>query len=96
VRTARLHLARIRLTQEGVRVPTAVGKEADEVVPLVVLLEPLVLGVLPVSVIPVGWTLLVVLGVVACWVLPSVWGRVEKVAERARRELALEEVRKTR
>ena len=76
--------------------PTAVGKEADEVVPLVVLLEPLVLGVLPVSVIPVGWTLLVVLGVVACCVLPSVWGLVEEVARKAKGELALEEVRKTR
>ena len=76
--------------------PTAVGKEADEVVPLVVLLEPLVLGVLPVSVIPVVWTLLVVLGVVACCVLPSVWGLVEEVARKAKGELALEEVRKTR
>ncbi|KAI0253289.1 hypothetical protein BJV78DRAFT_226556 [Lactifluus subvellereus] len=92
--TARLHIVHIRLAQEGVRVPTAVEKEVEEVVPLVVLLEPLVLGVLPVSVIPVGWTLLVVLGVVACCVLPSVWGVVEEVVRRARGELALEEVRK--
>jgi hypothetical protein len=62
-------------------------------VPLVVLLEPLVLGVLPASVLPIVVTLLgVLLGAVACGVLllrcvvDSVLG---EVVERARRELAL-------
>ena len=40
--------------------------------PLVMFLEPLVLGVLPASVLPTVVTLLVLLGVVACSVLPYV------------------------
>jgi hypothetical protein len=72
-------------------VPTAVEKEMEGVVPLIVLLEPLILGVLPASVVPVCWTLLVVLGVVAWGVLPCVWGIVEEVVRRARRELAVED-----
>jgi len=61
-----------------------------EGVPLVVLLEPLVLGVLPASVLPIVATLLGVLGAVACGVLPCVLrGMLGEVVERARRELAL-------
>ena len=58
--------------------------------PLVVLLEPLVFGVLPASVVPTVVTLLVLLGVLACTVLPYVLRSVlGKVVESARRELAL-------
>ncbi len=58
--------------------------------PLVVLLEPLVLGVLPASVLPTVVTLLVLLGVVSCSVLPYVLRSVlGEVVESARRELAL-------
>jgi hypothetical protein len=77
-------------------VPGTVEKEAEEVVPLVVLLEPLMLGLLPVSLIPVGWTLLVVLGVVACGVLPCVWGIIEEAVRRARSELAEEREKKAK
>ena len=94
----RLHLARIRLKQEGIPVPgTQQQREQKEGVPLVVLLEPLILGVLPASVLPTVVTLLVVLGAaaVACIVLPYVLGvRLERVMERARRELALLRERK--
>lgn len=98
----RLHLARIRLQQESIPVPQRhqhAGRgtqhgEGENGVPLVVLLEPLVLGVLPASVLPIVVTLLgVLLGAVACSVLVlrcvlegSVLG---EVVERARRELTL-------
>jgi len=87
----RLHLARIRLKQEGIPVPGARQREhREEGVPLVVILEPLVLGVLPASVLPTVVTLLVLLGVVACSVLPYVLrSLLGEVVERARRELAL-------
>ena len=58
----RLHLARIRLKQEGIPVPgTRQREDREEGAPLVVLLEPLVLGVLPASVLPTVVTLLVLL-----------------------------------
>jgi hypothetical protein len=63
---------------------------------LVVLLEPLVLGVLPESVLPTVAALLGVLGAVACGVLPFVWGVLAEVAERTRREVAALEERKER
>jgi hypothetical protein len=92
----RLHLARIRLEQEGVPVPQYqhAGRGAQhrekEGVPLVVLLEPLVLGVLPASVLPIVVTLLGVLGAAACSVLPCVLGgMLGEVVERARREITL-------
>jgi hypothetical protein len=65
-------------------------------VPLVVLLEPLVLGVLPESVLPTVAALLSVLGAVACGVLPFVWRVLAEVAERTRREVAALEERKER
>jgi hypothetical protein len=92
----RLHLARIRLMQEGIPVPgTRQREDREEGVPLVVLLEPLVLGVLPASALPTVLTLLVLLGVVTCSVLPYVLkSLLGEVVERARRELALLEERK--
>ncbi|KAI0299907.1 hypothetical protein BC826DRAFT_994024 [Russula brevipes] len=102
-RTARVHLARIRLTQEGIRVPHRARRESlrgeveeEEGVPLVVLLEPLMLGVLPASVLPTVAALLGVLGAVACGVLPFVWGVLAEVAARTRREVAALEERKER
>ena len=79
--------------------PSANEQEEEEeeevvMVSFIVLLEPLILGVLPMSVIPVVWTLLVVLGVGTCGVLPWVWKTVEEVARRARSELEVEEVEK--
>jgi hypothetical protein len=86
----RLHLARIRLEQEGIPVPRRPQHREGEGVPLVVLLEPLVLGVLPASVLPTVVTLMGVLGALACSVLPCVLGgMLGGVVERARRELAL-------
>ncbi len=88
----RLHLARIRLKQEGIPVPQRHTGHDREAVPLVVLLEPLVLGILPASVLPTVVTLLVVLGAaaVACSVLPRIVGiGLDEVVERARRELVL-------
>jgi hypothetical protein len=91
----RLHLARIRLKQKGIPVPDTRQRKDKEGVPLVVLLEPLVLGVLPASVLPTVVTLLVLLGVVACSVVPYVLRSVlEEVVEKARRELALSRERK--
>lgn len=72
------------------RVPTAVtqGSHATDVrVPLVVRLEPLVLGVLPASVLPVVATLLVVLATAAYGVLPPVLRVIENAVGAARREL---------
>jgi hypothetical protein len=86
----RLHLAQIRLKQEGIPVPgTRQREHREEGVPLVVLLEPLVLGVLPASVLPTVVTLLVLLGVMACSVLPYVLSVLGEVVEKARRELVL-------
>ena len=110
VRMARLHFARIRLAQEGVRPPHKAeergnlhtqsehkGSEAEEgAVPLVVILEPLVLGVLPASILPVASTLLVgvlgLLGVLgATGTGPGVWRGLGEVVEKARKELAVVE-----
>ncbi|KAH9046961.1 hypothetical protein EDB83DRAFT_2523228 [Lactarius deliciosus] len=95
VRTARLHLARLRLTEEGVRVPV-LSTAQHQPVPLVVRLEPLMLGVLPASVLPVAATLLVVLAAAACGVLPPVLRVVEGAVGTARREFELLEKRRTR
>ncbi|KAI9459653.1 hypothetical protein BJY52DRAFT_353659 [Lactarius psammicola] len=95
VRTARLHLARVRLTEEGVRVPMLTHATGMPV-PLVVRLEPLVLGVLPASVLPVAATLLVMLAATAYGVLPYVLRIVENAVGMARRELEFLEKRRTR
>ena len=93
-RTARLHLARIRLTEEGVRVP-ALTHHAIMPVPFVVRLEPLILGVLPASVMPVLATLLVVLTAATYGVVPAVLRVVGDAAAKAGKELeALERRRK--
>jgi len=104
-RTARVHFARIRLVQEGVRVPNhhagielgpenRYGEGGSEAVPLVVLLEPLLLGVLPTSVAPTAVTVLCVLVFLAYGVLPRIWARLGRVVESARGELAaLEETK---
>ena len=84
----RLHIARIHLKQEGI--PVQGTWQREEGVPLVVLLEPLVFGVLPASVLPTVVTLLVLLVVVACSALPYVLRSVlGNVVERARKELSL-------
>ena len=88
----RLHLARIRLEQEGVPIPRHQHKEGEGV-PLVVLLEPLALGVIPASVLPIVVALLVVLLMTAISYsvfFPRVSGdrKFEEVVENARRELA--------
>lgn len=88
----RLHLARIRLEQEGVPIPRHQHKEGEGV-PLVVLLEPLALGVIPASVLPIVVALLVVLLMTAVSYsvfFPRVSGdrKFEEVVENARRELA--------
>ena len=88
----RLHLARIRLEQEGIPIPRREHREGEGV-PLVVLLEPLVLGVLPASVLPIVVTLLGVLLMAAVSysvLLPRVSGsdKLVEIVERARRELA--------
>jgi len=103
VRMSRLHFARIRITQEGIRVPNQVEEQGtqdekdEEGVPLVVFLEPLVLGVLPASVLPVAVALLLlgVLGIVGATTKAGeacVRRAFGGVVERARRELvAVEE-----
>ena len=106
-RTTRFHFARIRLAQEGVRLPHNAkergnphthtehkGSEAEEgAVPLVVILEPLVLGVLPSSILPVVSTLLVgvlgLLGVLGATGTTGVWKELGEVVEKARKELAV-------
>src|SRR5712675_3665421 len=105
-RRARVHFARIRLTQEGIRVPNhhagiGLGPETwygegsgGEAVPLVVILEPLVLGMLPSSVVPTAATVLCVLGVLVYGVLPCILTRLGSVVESARGELAALEERK--
>ncbi|KAI9432073.1 hypothetical protein H4582DRAFT_1821597, partial [Lactarius indigo] len=95
--TSRLHLARIRLTEEGVRVPalSTAQQQQQQRVPLVVRLEPLVLGVLPPSVLPVAATLLVVLVAAAYGVLPPVLRVIEGAVEMARREFELLEKRRS-
>ena len=106
---ARLHFARIRLAQEGIRLPHNAeergnphthtehkGEEDGEgTVPLVVILEPLVLGMLPASVLPVVFTLLLgvlgLLGVLSATETTGVWRELGEVVERARKELAVVE-----
>jgi hypothetical protein len=90
---ARLYIAQIHLTRAGIRVPysSVAVEEKVAMVSLIVLVEPLVLGVLPMSVIPVIWTWLGVLGVGTCGVLPWVWRTVEDAARRARSELEVED-----
>lgn len=73
------------------RAPTAAA--TDSRVPLIVRLEPLMLGVLPASVLPVVATLLVVLAATAYVVLPSVLRVVENAVGTARRELEFLEKR---
>ena len=63
-------------------------------VPFVVRLEPLVLGVLPLSVIPVVSTLLVVLAGAAYGVVPAVLKVVGDAAGEAGRELEVLERRR--
>ena len=63
---------------------------------MVVLLEPLVLGVLPASVLPVAAALLLLLGMLGSLgsttaVRAWVWGPFGEVVERVRRELAVVE-----
>jgi hypothetical protein len=78
----RLHLARLQLEQESILIPRCqhdgrgTQHREGEGVPLIVFLEPLVLGVLPASALAIMVTLLGVLGVVACSVLPCVLGGV--------------------
>ena len=110
VRTSRLHFARIRLAQEGIRVPRNAEERGTHTehgdpdsdsedglvpLPLVVILEPLALGVLPVSILPAAAALLL-LGVLGVWgVLGATMARVRRdlgeVVERARRELGVVE-----
>ena len=88
------HLAHVRLTEEGVRVPHT-AHNLDLRVPLVVRLEPLLVrGVLPQSVVPVIATLLLVLGTAAYGVLPHVLRVVEDAVGMARKELEMVEKRK--
>ncbi|KAI0275377.1 hypothetical protein BC834DRAFT_965762 [Gloeopeniophorella convolvens] len=78
-------LARVRVTNEGVRAPG--DTRPPQAVPLVVVLEPLLLGVLPASVLPVLLFLLPVLGVAGTVVLPRVQKMVGRLTQEARREL---------
>jgi hypothetical protein len=84
-------LSRNRLKKEGIAVARTRERDCrEEGVLLVVLLEPLILGILPVSLLPT--VLLGVPGAAAgvCIVLPWVLvGGLREVVERARRELAL-------
>jgi hypothetical protein len=82
----RLHLARIRLKQEGIPVPGT--RQREDGVPLLVLLEPLIVVVLPASMVPTVVTLLVLLGVMGC---RYVYMRrvLGEIMERTRRELVL-------
>ena len=76
------------------RVP-ALTHHAIMPVPFVVRLEPLILGDLPASVMPVLSTLLVVLTAATYGVVPAVWRVVGDAAGKAGRELeALERRRK--
>jgi hypothetical protein len=91
------HLARVRLTEEGVRVPTAAAHDLDLDllrVPLVVRLEPLLVrGVLPQSVMPVIATLFLMLAAAVYGVLPLVLRVVQDAVGMARKELEMVEKR---
>jgi hypothetical protein len=77
-----LHLTRIRLEQECIPIPRrqqdgrGTQRREGEGVPLIVFLGPLVFGMLPASVQPIVGTLLGVLDIVACSVLPCILGGV--------------------
>ena len=99
----RLHLARLQLEQESIPIPRCqhdgrgTQHREGEGVPLIVFLEPLVLGVLPASALAIVVTLLGALGVVACSVLPCVLGGMPgEVLDGARRELVFLGERKWR
>ena len=63
--------------------------------PLVIILEPLVLGVLPASILPMVSTLplgvLGLLNVLGATGTAGVWRELEEVVEKARKELAVVE-----
>ena len=70
---------RLQLEQESIPIPRCQHdgrgtQHREGEVPLIVFLEPLVLGVLPASALAIVVTLLGALGVVACSVLPCVLG----------------------
>ena len=94
---------RLQLGQESIPIPRCqhdgrgTQHREGEGVPLIVFLEPLVLGVLPASALAIVVTLLGALGVVACSVLPCVLGGMPgEVLDGARRELVFLGERKWR
>ncbi|OCH93002.1 hypothetical protein OBBRIDRAFT_725683 [Obba rivulosa] len=87
----RRKVARIRLVDTGVRTPrnsSRLESAGSDPVPFIVLLEPLYLGVLPASVLPIVLFIAVVATVASVVVFPTVYHRLRTVAGQAQAELS--------
>ncbi|KAG6874364.1 hypothetical protein C0995_015100 [Termitomyces sp. Mi166 len=88
----RLRYARIRLVDIGVLTPShaASPKPASSIpIPFILILEPLYLGVLPPSVVPVLAYIFIVF-MIACVIVPPLIRYLEGIASQARTELSWE------
>ena len=82
----RLKYARIRLVDTGIRAPSS-GSAPNPPVPFIVRLEPLYLGILPASVLPVLLFLLPVVAFAALVMAPRIHRYLAAVAGDAKRDL---------
>ena len=85
--------ARIRLVDTGVRPPSETSVETKPT-PFNIILEPLYLGVLPASMLPVLLFLAPVLLFASCFVVPRIHGYLRKVANDVRAEFGEQSIRK--
>ncbi|KAI0721191.1 hypothetical protein C8Q72DRAFT_787925 [Fomitopsis betulina] len=88
--------ARVRVVDAGVRTPIADGSHehaTPEPVPVILILEPLYLGVLPTSVLPTVAFVGVVILITACWVVPLVQKIMCAVADKVGKEFAARHVK---
>lgn len=82
--------AQVRLVNGGVRTPTfdSLATLYEDIVPFIVILEPLYLGVLPASVLPTVLLLTLVVACSALFVVPFTSRHVSTLAKQARAEIA--------
>ncbi|KAG5715893.1 hypothetical protein E4T56_gene20148 [Termitomyces sp. T112] len=87
----RLRYARIRLVDIGVLTPSPTTSQIvspkPTPIPFILYLEPLYLGILPPSVMPILAYILVV-SIVACVIVPPLIRHLEKIASQAKKELS--------
>ena len=78
---------RLRVSQTGLRVPRdSASPHIGEAIQFSLIVEPLLLGAIPYSVVPVLLFLFVIIGV-SSWIIPRVMSHLSQVAEEARAEV---------